>query len=230
MYTDCMMDPETEALAEGIHDFEKLGVLLLNEFIKKADSFGKGTKLGIASGPISTGGVGSIEGNLTVFEATIERLECLGIPLFSQMSFEKHMIRIVKEQGTSYNPMKLLEGSYSPIFRCGRISMIYLIHGWNGSFGARWERGRGIELEIPRVLLPKDFHLIKVRREMPDHTRGLCGKPDVGANYTFEEAKRNPPYCLCCRAEMKVVEASSAFIRQLGAYLAICPICSKQRK
>jgi hypothetical protein len=61
----------------------------------------------------------------------------------------------------------------------------------------------------------------------PDHTRGLCGKPDVGNELPREVAVANPPHCLCCGSEMSVEDCTSAGMNQLGMYWVICPICPK---
>jgi hypothetical protein len=58
-----------------------------------------------------------------------------------------------------------------------------------------------------------------------DHTRGLCGKPDVPEDLPRDELDRNPAYCLCCGSEMQIEETSSLGMQELGMYWLVCPIC-----
>ncbi len=102
------------------------------------------TGIEMVSGPISTGGVGSIEGNRKVFERVIEVLineEKKNI--FSQMPFEDKMVEFYKvwhtENPTEKYCLPILEDFYEPIFSSGRIAALNFIHGWESSFGAKWE-------------------------------------------------------------------------------------------
>lgn len=63
-----------------------------------------------------------------------------------------------------------------------------------------------------------------------DHTRGLCGKPNVPNNTSREEVEKNPAHCLCCESEMRVEDTTSSGMGQLGMYWLICPICPAQEK
>jgi len=62
-----------------------------------------------------------------------------------------------------------------------------------------------------------------------DHTRGLCGKPDIPDGTPLEEARKNPPHCLCCGSTMKVI-ADGGSLEQLGVYVVLCPTCPKEEK
>ncbi len=62
-----------------------------------------------------------------------------------------------------------------------------------------------------------------------DHSRGLCGKPDVPANTPLEEAKEARPHCLCCGAEMQIVTDGGS-LEQLGVYALVCPDCPPEEK
>ena len=66
------------------------------------------------------------------------------------------------------------------------------------------------------------------QRAIVDHTRGLCGKPDIlDDTLTLPRwvAEENPPHCRCCGSEMRVEECSSVGMGQLGMYWLICPAC-----
>ena len=64
-----------------------------------------------------------------------------------------------------------------------------------------------------------------------DHTRGLCGKPDVSNNTPRHVVEANPAHCLCCESEMRVEDCTSEGMSQLGIYWLFCPTCpSKEQK
>ncbi len=63
-----------------------------------------------------------------------------------------------------------------------------------------------------------------------DHSRGLCGKPDVPNDTPREVVEENPAHCLCCGSEMQVEETSSAGMQQGGMYWLVCPICPAPAK
>ncbi len=100
----------------------------------------------VVCGPISTGGRGSSEENLRVFEATIETLKKVGRPIFSQVPYEERIFFFRKRwqdsdpsrAGQYYMP--ILEEFYYPLFQTKLIKRGWFIPGWNSSFGARWER------------------------------------------------------------------------------------------
>ncbi len=58
-----------------------------------------------------------------------------------------------------------------------------------------------------------------------NHSRGLCGKPDIPNNTSFEIARANPPHCQCCGATMRVIDSLSLSFQQLGMYEVVCPTC-----
>jgi len=58
-----------------------------------------------------------------------------------------------------------------------------------------------------------------------DHTKGLCGKPDVPNNTPRHVVEANPAHCLCCESEMQVEDCTSEGMNQLGMYWLVCPLC-----
>lgn len=63
-----------------------------------------------------------------------------------------------------------------------------------------------------------------------DHTRGLCGKPNVPIDNTpREEVEQNAAHCLCCGSEMRVEDCTSSGMNQAGMYWLICPTCPPQQ-
>ena len=112
-------------------------------------------------GPITSGGLGSIEKNLDVINRTIRKLTSNGSIVFNQMPFEQPMQDM---QRTSTLPVEetyqsLLNDCYLPLFNSGLIRRLYFIYGWRFSFGAKWEHQKAQELGIATHYLEKDFHL-----------------------------------------------------------------------
>ncbi len=109
-------------------------------------------------GPISTGGLGSIEKNLEVLGRTIRKLESGDHHVFGQVPFEDKMQELKKEyvdDGKASDA--LLEEFYLPIFEAGFITEFYFINGWESSYGARWEREMAKKFNIKIIDLPKNF-------------------------------------------------------------------------
>lgn len=65
------------------------------------------------------------------------------------------------------------------------------------------------------------------KKQEIDHTRGLCGKPDVPPNTPRFEA-RGKARCRCCNSLMDDVDAPSVSMQRLGVYALICPTCPRQ--
>jgi hypothetical protein len=116
----------------------------------------------MVSGPISTGGVGSIEGNRKVFEGVVETLIVEHeLNVFSQMPFEDKMVELYT-QWHKANPeaeycTPILDDFYERIFLSGRITTLHFIHGWKSSKGARWEHDNCDRWGIQRKYLPESL-------------------------------------------------------------------------
>jgi hypothetical protein len=98
----------------------------------------------MVSGPISTGGVGTICGNRKVFEGIIEILiKESGLNIFSQMPFEDKMVEFYKvwhaKHPTEKYCMPILYEFYDRVFSTGKVKGLHFIHGWESSYGAKWE-------------------------------------------------------------------------------------------
>ncbi len=94
-------------------------------------------------GPISTGGLGSVEKNLTVLRREARMLQKKGFTVFSQLPMEKHISRICGMPAfKSYraeNYKRLLEELYFPLFASGQIHEFYFVQNWFSSKGTNWE-------------------------------------------------------------------------------------------
>jgi len=115
--------------------------------------------ISIVCGPISTGGLGSIEKNLENYEKVINKLCDEGKNIFNQVPFEKAIEKIHgKLEGTAWEKnQSLLDRFYLKIYKSGIIKKMYFIHGWESSHGAKWERELAGKLGIEIVDLPKDY-------------------------------------------------------------------------
>jgi hypothetical protein len=112
------------------------------------------------SGPISTGGKGSIQENLKLFEKVNLKLMKEGKNIFYvQIPFEEAIIKIRKNWNlpTYESNQRLLDEFYSKIFESGLIKRIHFMHGWQSSHGASWERKKAEELGIEIVDLPEHY-------------------------------------------------------------------------
>lgn len=115
----------------------------------------------MVSGPISTGRVGAIDDNRRVFEKVIETLIRQNLNIFSQMPFEDKMVELYKAWHQA-NPaerycLPILSDFYAPLFSSGKIRVLHFIHGWESSYGARWEHDNCPRWGIERKFLPKEF-------------------------------------------------------------------------
>lgn len=106
----------------------------------------------MVSGPITTGGLGSIEKNIQRLDQVISELQSGGVSVFNQMAFEDSMQRI---KATSYykGGNHLLETFYLPIFESGLIQTIYFLPDWQSSYGATWEHAHATRLELACIYL-----------------------------------------------------------------------------
>lgn len=111
--------------------------------------------LAMVSGPISTGGKGSIEANILAMQEYIEELEQSGEIIFDQTPFEEPIQRL-KNKEAAYD-YELLNDFYLPIFESGHIKKMFFMQDWESSTGAKWEYEQMIRLHIE-----KNYQILKV--------------------------------------------------------------------
>jgi len=104
--------------------------------------------LAMVSGPISTGGKGSIESNILAMQEYIEELYQAGVNIFDQTPFEGPMQRL-KNTAVKYD-YDLLNDFYLPIFESGYIKQMFFMYDFESSTGANWEHEQMIRLHIKR--------------------------------------------------------------------------------
>lgn len=103
--------------------------------------------VGMVCGPITTGGTGSVQKNLTILRRAIQALEKEGQHIFDQTFFETPMFRI-KETPYCRGDLHLLETFYLPLFEAGLIKALHFLPAWSSSDGATWEHGAGFRLGL----------------------------------------------------------------------------------
>lgn len=105
--------------------------------------------VGQVCGPISTGGVGSVEIHVQRFETAINHLLGRGINMFNQIPFQREMFRILsKREADQGYDHSLLNDFYLPIFESGLVHTLYFLPDWESSTGARWEHQQANRLKI----------------------------------------------------------------------------------
>lgn len=100
--------------------------------------------VGIVCGPLTTGGLGSLEANTEEFKRRIGQLQQQGENIFNQMPFEPRMQKIKKTP--YYDPTRdhLLEAFYGGLFKKERLKTLFIIPpGEKMSYGLNWEIKRG---------------------------------------------------------------------------------------
>jgi hypothetical protein len=100
-------------------------------------------------GPITTGGLGSIEKNLEVFALAVQHLKDQGKTVFDQLPFQDAMVRLKENyEARDGYMMSILEDFYQPIFESGIIDEMHFLPDWQTSKGATWEYGQAEKLGI----------------------------------------------------------------------------------
>lgn len=93
--------------------------------------------IALVSGPITTGGQGSIAKNLEVFQRAITFLEDRGEYVFNQLPFEDKFSVMARSYKGYFMP--ILEEFFLPIFQSGKVDKIWFMKDWQSSTGAKWE-------------------------------------------------------------------------------------------
>ena len=107
------------------------------------------------SGPISSGGSGSLTKNLETFAQTISTLEKQGEHIFNQLPFEDKFIELSKHSKLTYFT-PILEDFFLPILKSGKIKKIWFMSGWETSTGAKWEYEQTQKLGIEQCFISSE--------------------------------------------------------------------------
>jgi hypothetical protein len=104
-------------------------------------------------GPITSGGLGSVEENLHYLNNHIQKLQDSNIDVFDQMPFESTIHRLFNDPLRTQKHDAVLTDFYLPLFTSGVITSLYFVPGWESSRGANWEHEKAKELKLSIVYL-----------------------------------------------------------------------------
>mgnify|MGYP001559486581 FL=1 len=99
------------------------------------------------SGPISTGGFGSVADNIECLLSFISESSKKGISVFNQIVYERRLDCILKDHKDYDYP--LLNYFYKPILESGKINGLVFLPLWHSSIGSTWEHNFAVSIEIP---------------------------------------------------------------------------------
>jgi hypothetical protein len=137
------------------NSFSELVEIALSELRERKGPFS------IVCGPITTGGYGSVEENVTALKAVINHYVALGTKVFDQTIYEPTLWSLKDEWEKTHGKIEycepILEEFYWPIFKSDQIIRGIFLPDWESSYGARWEREKLKNLGIEISDLPKDF-------------------------------------------------------------------------
>ena len=109
------------------------------------------------SGPLSTGGKGSLEENMRVFARAIHMLDEKGLAVFDQIPFQEALVRLTDHHNRTDYCHEMLDIFYWGVLESGRIRRIYFLPAWQTSIGASWEREMAIRLGIEVIDFPEEW-------------------------------------------------------------------------
>jgi hypothetical protein len=131
--------------AQNATTYEQLADFAIRALMRQwdrlpADNY---NQIAVVSGTLTNGGTlpyDVVQENIRNFGRMIAKLRQLGIPIWDQRPFEKHLFRIKALPENVGKPMKLLNEFYRPVFESGLITLAFMLPNWKESHGAKWER------------------------------------------------------------------------------------------
>jgi hypothetical protein len=132
----------------------------------------------ILSGPMTTGGVGSFEGNIHLFEHAIDVVREHGYIVFNQLPFQHGLIRILNlhkdkvffEPGGDPKtyPQQILDGFYWPLFEARGLDHLLLLPTWVTSNGSTQELTKAFDIGGIKIEeIHDDWYQEALRRAKP---------------------------------------------------------------
>lgn len=104
-------------------------------------------------GPVTSRGYAQVDQNIKTIKNMIDKLVSDGEKVFDQIQYEPKLQNLIDEGSLSYDDM--LEGFYGKIFSTGNIVGIYLLSGWESSYGCRYEEKKAKQLGL-KIIYPND--------------------------------------------------------------------------
>ncbi|MBX4211048.1 hypothetical protein KW783_03710 [Candidatus Parcubacteria bacterium] len=109
-------------------------------------------------GPISTGGLGSMDANVIRFRFAICELQRRGYNVFDQMPLQSAIVRVMKvawrEPGYC---LPIMDAIYRGIFASGYVDVAIFLPDWLSSVGTRDERKMSHEFKIQIEEYPENW-------------------------------------------------------------------------
>ncbi|MFA6273208.1 MAG: hypothetical protein WC673_01820 [Candidatus Paceibacterota bacterium] len=99
------------------------------------------------SGPISTGGFGSVANNIECLLSFISESSKREISVFNQIVYERRLDCILKDHKDYDYP--LLNYFYKPILESRKINGLVFLPLWQSSVGSTWEHNFATSIGIP---------------------------------------------------------------------------------
>lgn len=109
--------------------------------------------VGMVCGPLTNGGLGSFERNLTLMKIAIQKLQARGLSIFDQTPFQEPMIRMIREGRATEDDF--LQKFYLPLFELKLIRTLHFLPQWESSYGARWEHAQAPRFNLALEHLEK---------------------------------------------------------------------------
>lgn len=112
------------------------------------------------SGPMTTGGKGSIEENFKTYRKGLAFLKHHKLPVFNQLPAESEFRRLWLDwynQGNRGYCWPILDDFYEPIFASGKIKSIHFIPDWQSSTGCNRERELALRFSLEIIDLPLNW-------------------------------------------------------------------------
>lgn len=137
--------PRDLSEAQNAMTYEQLADIAIRTLMRQWDQLPANNhgQIAVVSGTLTNGGTlpyNVVRENIQSFGRMIAKLRQLGIPIWDQRPFEKHLFRIKALPENVGRPMKLLNGFYRPVFESGLITLAFMLPNWRESHGAKWER------------------------------------------------------------------------------------------
>lgn len=119
------------AVAKSFHELLEIGMTLAKRLPPPVIQL---------SGPMTTGGLGTLELNVQFMRTATQSLIDQGHAVFDILVFHDTIMRLLAMRDDPSYPYELMEIFFRGMFASGHIHAVYFLPGWETSVGSRWER------------------------------------------------------------------------------------------
>ncbi|MFA5313649.1 MAG: hypothetical protein WC375_10120 [Methanomassiliicoccales archaeon] len=117
-------------------------------------------RVAMVSGPMTSGGKGSITENPAAYRRAMAHLQSKDYVIFNQLlaedALKRHWHAWIAAGNEGYC-WELLEEVYAPVFRSGKVAKLVFMPDWQSSRGATWEHEMAHKLGIETEYLPHNW-------------------------------------------------------------------------